>query len=58
MAKQPANTKAEMTETAEHRCVVVGWTHHDLGSSIDLHASKQSHGNSARRSVSAARDAI
>ena len=36
MAKQPAKTKAEMTETAEHRGVVVGWTHHDLGTSIDL----------------------
>ena len=36
MAKRPARTKPEMPEPAEHRGVVVGWTHHDLGSSIDL----------------------
>lgn len=33
MAKQPVST---ITEIAEHRGVVVGWTHNDLGSSIDL----------------------
>ncbi len=36
MAKRPAKTKPENDEPAEHRGVVVGWTHHDLGSSIDL----------------------
>lgn len=35
MAKRP-EARFEKTETAEHRGVVVGWTHHDLGSSIDL----------------------
>jgi hypothetical protein len=33
MAKKPVTKKAEPDE---HRGVVVGWTHHDLGSSIDL----------------------
>ena len=36
MAKRPAKKKAAITETAEHRAVVVGWTHNGLGSSIDL----------------------
>jgi hypothetical protein len=36
MAKRPAKNKTETTEPIEHRGVVVGWTHHDLGSSIDL----------------------
>ena len=36
MARRPAKRKAETTEPAEHRAVVVGWTHHGLGSSIDL----------------------
>jgi hypothetical protein len=35
MAKRPVK-KVENPEPAEHRGVVVGWTHHDLGSSIDL----------------------
>jgi hypothetical protein len=35
MAKRPIK-QAENPEPAEHRGVVVGWTHHDLGSSIDL----------------------
>ena len=36
MVKRPVKAKAESSELAEHRGVVVGWTHHDLGSSIDL----------------------
>lgn len=36
MAKRPARKKAESIEPPEHRGVVVGWTHYDLGSSIDL----------------------
>ncbi len=36
MARRPAKKKAATTEPAEHRAVVVGWTHHGLGSSIDL----------------------
>ncbi|WP_239016688.1 hypothetical protein [Sphingorhabdus pulchriflava] len=36
MARRPAKKIAEPTEPAEHRAVVVGWTHHGLGSSIDL----------------------
>jgi hypothetical protein len=36
MAKRPARKKTDNIEPAEHRGVVVGWTHHDLGSSIDL----------------------
>ncbi|MBK9004606.1 MAG: hypothetical protein IPM67_14285 [Sphingomonadales bacterium] len=36
MAKRPAKRKAQTTEPAEHRAVVVGWTHNGLGSSIDL----------------------
>ena len=36
MARRPAKKKAEPTEPAEYRAVVVGWTHHGLGSSIDL----------------------
>jgi hypothetical protein len=35
MAKRP-QAKVENPESPEHRGVVVGWTHHDLGSSIDL----------------------
>jgi hypothetical protein len=35
MAKRPVK-QIEKAEPAEHRGVVVGWTHHDLGSSIDL----------------------
>lgn len=33
MAQQPTRQDAE---PAEHRGVVVGWTHHDLGASVDL----------------------
>ncbi|HEV7234330.1 MAG TPA: hypothetical protein VGN36_08790 [Sphingorhabdus sp.] len=33
MAKKPVTKK---TESDDHRGVVVGWTHNDLGSSIDL----------------------
>jgi len=36
MVKRPVKSKVESLEPAEHRGVVVGWTHHDLGSSIDL----------------------
>jgi hypothetical protein len=36
MAKRPARKKPDETEPAEHRGVVVGWTHNDLGTSIDL----------------------
>lgn len=36
MAKRPATKTSATAEPAEHRGVVVGWTHHDLGSSIDL----------------------
>ena len=36
MAKRPATMKSESDEPAEHRGVVVGWTHNDLGTSIDL----------------------
>jgi hypothetical protein len=36
MAKSAAVDKMEKVEPAEHRAVVVGWTHHGLGSSIDL----------------------
>ena len=36
MARRPAKKKAETAEPAEHRAVVVGWTHNGLGSSIDL----------------------
>lgn len=36
MARRPAKKNTETNETAEHRAVVVGWTHHGLGSSIDL----------------------
>jgi hypothetical protein len=36
MAKRPAKMKSESDEPAEHRGVVVGWTHNDLGTSIDL----------------------
>jgi hypothetical protein len=35
MAKR-SNKTIENPEPAEHRGVVVGWTHHDLGTSIDL----------------------
>lgn len=36
MAKQAFNTDKTGDIPAEHRGVVVGWTHHDFGSSIDL----------------------
>jgi hypothetical protein len=36
MAKRPAGKTTESSPPADHRGVVVGWTHHDLGSSIDL----------------------
>jgi hypothetical protein len=36
MAKRPAKKNTVIDEPAEHRGVVVGWTHHDLGASIDL----------------------
>jgi hypothetical protein len=36
MAKRPAGKTTESSPSAEHRGVVVGWTHNDLGSSIDL----------------------
>jgi hypothetical protein len=36
MAKRPAKMKSKSDEPAEHRGVVVGWTHNDLGTSIDL----------------------
>ncbi len=36
MAKRPAGETTEATQPADHRGVVVGWTHNDLGSSIDL----------------------
>jgi hypothetical protein len=36
MAKRPAKKTIEPEQPAEHRGVVVGWTHNDLGSSIDL----------------------
>jgi len=36
MAKRPAKMKSESDEPVEHRGVVVGWTHNDLGTSIDL----------------------
>ncbi len=36
MAKDPIRKKAEITQPADHRGVIVGWTHNDLGSSIDL----------------------
>ncbi len=36
MAKRPISTKAEASVPADYRGVVVGWTHNDLGSSIDL----------------------
>jgi hypothetical protein len=36
MVKRPAKIKSENDEPVEHRGVVVGWTHNDLGSSIDL----------------------
>lgn len=35
MAKRPVK-QIESPAPAEHRGVVVGWTHNDLGSSIDL----------------------
>jgi hypothetical protein len=35
MAKR-SNKTIESTEPVEHRGVVVGWTHHDFGTSIDL----------------------
>jgi hypothetical protein len=36
VTKRPARTKQKMSEPADHRGVVVGWTHNDLGASIDL----------------------
>lgn len=36
MAKRPISTKTEASAPADHRGVLVGWTHNDLGSSIDL----------------------
>jgi hypothetical protein len=36
MAKRPVTKQEETTTPAEHRGVVVGWTHNDLGASIDL----------------------
>ncbi len=36
MAKRLAAKTTETTEPVDHRGVVVGWTHNDLGSSIDL----------------------
>ena len=36
MTKRPARKNAQAAEPVEHRAVVVGWTHHGLGSSIDL----------------------
>jgi hypothetical protein len=36
MAKRPADKNTESSQPAEHRGVVVGWTHNGLGSSIDL----------------------
>lgn len=36
MAKRPAGKTTEKEVTADHRGVVVGWTHNGLGSSIDL----------------------
>lgn len=36
MARQPRPKKLEQTEPPEHRGVVVGWTHNDLGTSIDV----------------------
>ncbi len=45
MANRPAGKTTESSPPADHRGVVVGWTHNDLGSSIDLRiqstASKQ-----------------
>lgn len=36
MAKRPVSTKTESFAPTDHRGVLVGWTHNDLGSSIDL----------------------
>ena len=36
MAKQPAKSDNSGDVPAEHLGVVVGWTHQDLGSSLDL----------------------
>jgi hypothetical protein len=36
MAKRAASKTTEKAEPAEHRGVVVGWTHNGLGSTIDL----------------------
>jgi hypothetical protein len=36
MARRPTKKKAEVISPVEPRGVIVGWTHHDLGSSIDL----------------------
>lgn len=36
MAKRSIGKETEDTAPPAHRGVVVGWTHHDLGTSIDL----------------------
>ena len=36
MAKRAVKREPQASEPLEHRGVVVGWTHHDLGTSIDL----------------------
>jgi hypothetical protein len=36
MAKRAVKKQAGVTEPAHHMGVVVGWTHQDLGASIDL----------------------
>ena len=36
MARRPVKKETENSEPAEYRAVVVGWTHHSLGTSIDL----------------------
>ncbi len=36
MAKRPSKKKTEPSAPLEYRGVIVGWTHHDLGKSIDL----------------------
>jgi hypothetical protein len=36
MAKRPITKKTEINEPTDHRGVVVGWMHNNLGTSIDL----------------------
>lgn len=36
MARRPVKKETKNSEPAEYRAVVVGWTHHGLGTSIDL----------------------